>query len=462
MYMWPDGLAGISSAGLFRTLPAWVNKDLAPGNTDQKNVLGLESTLNSIMRLHYFFMSPNLTWFAIAVSMHIFFPYPIDEAKERGLSVDWILPRFALNYCVAFAYYAFFFVALYAAGLADRKFSKESYPTVGNMLHNLYYWSLAIVQWTWWECVMVRLWATGVVSFTTNDELFANPKVLLHNAFWVLAIPLWRDLHFYIAHRFIHIRAIYRYVHSLHHRNADPEPFSGMTMHPVEHLYYFSNAFVPSLYCNLSPLIFLWNFIHLTIAPGAGHSGFEDHFQADQYHYVHHAKFECNYGSPFSAFIDQYFGTFREKLGRSEQYSGGASEKELDKESEKESGHKKSKVWSRNSYLGLPATWDHGLYTVYWVLLFLLMYWAAIANKTNAGDRLVENIAGVPVQNFMGMMVGYSPVAMALLLAFLSRDRCSWRWPFQKEPVFGAFGLFLVLGWAACIKPVHDATVMIC
>jgi len=90
------------------------------------------------------------------------------------------------------------------------------------------------------------------------------------------------------------------------------------------------------------------------------------------------------------------------------------------------------------------------------------MYWAAIANKTNAGDRLVENIAGVPVQNFMGMMVGYSPVAMALLLAFLSRDRCSWRWPFQKEPVFGAFGLFLVLGWAACIKPVHDATVMIC
>ena len=54
------------------------------------------------------------------------------------------------------------------------------------------------------------------------------------------------------------IRAVYKYVHSLHHRNADPEPFSGMTMHPVEHLYYFSNAFTPSLYLNLSPLIFLW------------------------------------------------------------------------------------------------------------------------------------------------------------------------------------------------------------
>jgi len=59
---------------------------------------------------------------------------------------------------------------------------------------------------------------------------------------------------------------------------------------------------------------------HLTIAPGASHSGYEDNFQADQYHYVHHAKFECNYGSPTSAFIDQYFGTFRERVGKSVAY----------------------------------------------------------------------------------------------------------------------------------------------
>jgi hypothetical protein len=110
---------------------------------------------------------------------------------------------------------------------------------------------------------MVRLWATGAVPYTTNAAVLSDPYELAKNLLWVLAIPLWRDLHFYIAHRFIHIRAVYKYVHSLHHRNADPEPFSGMTMHPVEHLYYFSNAFLPSLYMNLSPLIFLWNFIHL-------------------------------------------------------------------------------------------------------------------------------------------------------------------------------------------------------
>ena len=69
------------------------------------------------------------------------------------------------------------------------------------------------------------------------------------------------------------IRPLYKFVHALHHRDTDPEPFSGMCMHPIEHLYYFSNALTPALYLKLSPLVFLWTFIHLTIAPGAGHSG---------------------------------------------------------------------------------------------------------------------------------------------------------------------------------------------
>ena len=102
------------------------------------------------------------------------------------------------------------------------------------MAHNLYYWGLGVLQWTAWECVLMRLWATGKVPYAADAEVLARPGLLAWNVFWVMMVPIWRDLHFYIAHRFIHIRAIYRFVHSLHHRNADPEPFSGMTMHPVE------------------------------------------------------------------------------------------------------------------------------------------------------------------------------------------------------------------------------------
>jgi len=99
------------------------------------------------------------------------------------------------------------------------------------MLHNMWYWSLGIVQWTWWEAVMVRLWATKTCTYPSFDEIMNDNKLLAINIFWIFAIPVWRDVHFYIAHRFLHIRAVYTYVHKLHHRNADPEPFSGMTMY---------------------------------------------------------------------------------------------------------------------------------------------------------------------------------------------------------------------------------------
>merc|ERR1719453_2248644 len=221
-------------------------------------------------------------------------------------------------------------------------------------------------------------------------------------------------------------------------------------MHPVEHIYYFSNAFTPSLFLPLSPLVFTWNFIHLTIAPGAGHSGFEDHFQSDQYHYVHHAKFECNYGSPMSGCIDQALGTFRETLGQSKVYIGEWSEKDDDNLPAIAAAAKKSdqtKIWSPSGYLGLPASWDHGVYTAYWVSLFPLT-WAGATGTLGTHNAAYSTAA----------IVAYSPVAVALVLSHLSGDRMSWRWPFQKESVGGVFGLFLLLAWGACILPVYHAT----
>ena len=75
-------------------------------------------------------------------------------------------------------------------------------------MKHIRYWSLGIVQWTWWEAVMVRLWATNVVGFASFDEILANKTVLAVNVLAILLIPVWRDIHFYIAHRFLHINAI--------------------------------------------------------------------------------------------------------------------------------------------------------------------------------------------------------------------------------------------------------------
>ena len=61
-------------------------------------------------------------------------------------------------------------------------------------------------------------------------------------------------------------------------------------MHPVEHLYYFTSV-GPSLFLFASPFTFIWNGLHLIISPAAGHSGWEDHFQSNQFHYLHHRYF---------------------------------------------------------------------------------------------------------------------------------------------------------------------------
>ena len=43
--LWPDGFAGISSKGLFKVLPGWVDPKLAPGTSSQLEQLGLSMTV---------------------------------------------------------------------------------------------------------------------------------------------------------------------------------------------------------------------------------------------------------------------------------------------------------------------------------------------------------------------------------------------------------------------------------
>ena len=80
---------------------------------------------------------------------------------------------------------------------------------------------------------------------------------------------------------------MYKYIHAVHHRNTDIEPFAGLSMHPVEHVYYYS-CIGPSLVLLASPFAFMFNALHLVISPAPGHCGWEDFMQSGQFHYIHH------------------------------------------------------------------------------------------------------------------------------------------------------------------------------
>jgi len=347
---------------------------------------------------------------------------------------------------VTFSYVGFWYTALYLLSWAKRKFDPTYTPSAPRMFHNMWYTFLGVVQWTAWEVVFVYMWANDKLPFISDKEAFSSWPNVLRMAGWSLVIPLWRELHFYLAHRLIHLRVLYKYVHSLHHRNVDPEPFSGLCMHPVEHLYYYS-CILPSLFFLMSPFHFLWNFIHLVLSPAASHSGWEDHWQSDQFHYLHHRRFECNYGTPLFP-VDLWFGTFRDKIGESATYKGQGEIKEV-QQGEKE-GLKKGKTGTLTIADMLPS-FEQGCYNVTFCAILCIVYAALV------GGYGVErwHIGPIGASSIVGGLLSFGPIVAGLVIHLFGTDKLSLKWPFHKENTFGPFGFHLIVCSAVTVLPVY-------
>jgi len=251
-------------------------------------------------------------------------------------------------------------------------------------------------------------------------------------------------MHFYFSHRFLHIRPIYRYVHSLHHRNVDIEPFAGLTMHPVEHLYYFA-CLAPSLWWGGSPFLFLFNGYHLLLSPAASHSGWEDHFQSDQFHYLHHAKFECNYGSASMPF-DFSNGTHQNKFN-----TGTSTLKKKKKRPRKKSSGISLLVWTAWQDV-VPATFSDFIYSMAMLGLSFLLF-----NRVAGDGQWSQLLSG----QTMGLLVGFGPVALSVVLRFCVGDSLSIRWPFHKENVVGRFGFHCVVGVLFTCWPTYQTVELV-
>ena len=151
---------------------------------------------------------------------------------------------------------------------------------------------------TAWEVLARVMYAKGV--FVQID--FAG-----HPVWFVALFPLLtlcQSAHLFVIHRALHWKPLYVRVHAVHHRNVSPTSWSGLSMHPIEHLLYFSTlVFFFVLPIHPAHLLFIL-FYQLLSAP-SGHSGFEAVGIAGRrmlpldafFHHLHHRYFECNYGS---------------------------------------------------------------------------------------------------------------------------------------------------------------------
>ena len=134
----------------------------------------------------------------------------------------------------------------------------------------------------------------------------------------MIMVIFLRHFHFYWVHRLIHWKPLYKISHFVHHKNVNIGPWSGLSMHPIEHLLYFSGVLfhwiIPS-----NPVHAIYHLMHAGISPAIGHSGFDKLVTKDEkglkidsyFHYLHHRWFTVNYGTEVVP-LDKWFGSFHD------------------------------------------------------------------------------------------------------------------------------------------------------
>jgi len=122
--------------------------------------------------------------------------------------------------------------------------------------------------WTGYEVLMLWSWANGIGPWTT----FQAHQVWL--CILILLIPMIHDIHFYVVHRLIRSPVLYRHIHVVHHASVNPSPWSGLAMHPVEHILSFSGALIHFLLPS-HPLIVLYHLNSAGLGAVVGHVGFD-------------------------------------------------------------------------------------------------------------------------------------------------------------------------------------------
>lgn len=307
-----SNLFGLHRGRLIGEPPAYVDKKLVPGFSKIPSATLTQWLYNSPLVL---INSPNFVWSIISLLIYFMVPYDLTATYlDKPLSYEFISLRFPFWLSVVFTYTGFWHINLNVLNLAERPFIKNRIPNCDKLVHNIFWSTSGVLIWTGFENVFCHLWATGRLPYMPDSEILGTGG--LRFLATLMGIPLWRSIHFYFAHRLLHFGPLYQQVHSLHHRNTDVEPFAGLCMHPVEHLYYYSCVLPSLFYC--SPHAFLWNGVHLLLAPAASHSGWEDHFHSDAYHYLHHRYLECNYSGSDASFMDVAFGTFKDSADSAE------------------------------------------------------------------------------------------------------------------------------------------------
>ena len=267
-----------------------------------------------------YFLPWNVLYAAAAVAIWVYLTPPLETFQT--LSAKWIALILLRNFVLAILVYGAWHLWLYVWRRQQTAFNynrawpaeRSSVFLFNNQTLDNMFWTLAsgVPIWTAYELLLLWAYANGHASMINPTE---NPVGFVAVFFLV---PLIHEVGFYFAHRFLHWPPLYRVAHKLHHRNVNPIPWSGLSMHPIEHVIYFSTILLFFLIPS-HPIHMINLASRLGLAPAQGHTGFDRVVVGDETtwdtsyyaHYLHHRYHEVNYADGMVP-LDKWFGSFHD------------------------------------------------------------------------------------------------------------------------------------------------------
>jgi len=136
----------------------------------------------------------------------------------------------------------------------------------------------------------------------------------------IIVLMLILDFWFYVIHRIMHTKLVYRIVHKTHHLSTDPSPFASDSVHPFEAIFDAIFIVLTSLILPLHPLA-IFIFVNISaIWSTIGHLGYEifpraftgsifgKYLNFATVHNQHHKLFLYNFGY-YTTIWDRIFDT---------------------------------------------------------------------------------------------------------------------------------------------------------
>ncbi len=275
----------------------------------------------------WFPISERLIILMLALVASLYFQ-PSAEAAT-AIDAGWIATVFIRNFVlmclVAGGLHWYFYIARKQGDerrYDARPFAKSSRVfTFASQVRDNMFWTLAsgVTVWTCYEVLM--LWALA------NE--YAPQLVMPVHWPWlvllVLLIPMWETTHFFLIHRLIHTSKLYQRVHALHHRNTNVGPWSGLSMHPLEHIVYLSTILIHFVVPS-TPFLIAFHLMYFTLSAATTHTGYQGIVINGKlvlplgtfHHQLHHRYFTCNYGGLEMPW-DQWTGSFHDGTTESHQ-----------------------------------------------------------------------------------------------------------------------------------------------